>query len=136
MLFSVNRLRAKSFHSLKNITLSIHNSYSWYQKLKLDLYVALHYSIVKFYNALKIMSTFASALYAVSVPTFDISLLAVVQISLILVAVGAFALLFKPLLVGIARAMVLVVRPKLSREQRLARQQLREEQALKLRQQA
>lgn len=82
------------------------------------------------------MSTFASALYAVSVPTFDISLLAVVQVSLILVAVSAFALLFKPLLVGIARAMVLVVRPKLSREQRLARQQLREEQALKLRQRA
>ena len=35
---------------------------------------------------------------------------------------GAFALVFKPLLVGIARALVLVVRPKLSREQRLARE--------------
>lgn len=80
------------------------------------------------------MSSFATALYAISVPTFDITLLAVVQIALVIVAVGAFALLFKPLLVGIARAMVLVVRPKLSREQRLARQQLREAQALKLRQ--
>ncbi|MNU00725.1 hypothetical protein D3C72_2439310 [compost metagenome] len=48
-----------------------------------------------------------------------------------IVAAGAFALLFKPLLVGIARATVLVVRPKLSREQRLARQQMREAQSLK-----
>lgn len=131
---SVNRPAAKYFHSLEYITHSIHNSYSRYQELKLDLYVALHYSTLKFYNALEIMSTFATALYAVSAPAFDVSLLAVFQVALIVVAVGAFALLFKPLLVGIARAMVLVVRPKMSREQRLARQQLREAQALKLRQ--
>lgn len=76
------------------------------------------------------MSTFASALYAVSAPVLEISLLNVLQIALASVAVGAVVMLFKPLLVGIARAMVLVVRPKLSREQRLARQQMREAQAL------
>ena len=77
------------------------------------------------------MSTFASALYAVSAPVLEISLLNVLQIALASVAVGAVVMLFKPLLVGIARAMVLVVRPKLSREQRLARLQMREAQALK-----
>lgn len=76
------------------------------------------------------MSTFASSLYAVSAPVLEISLLNTLQIALVIVAVGAFALLFKPLLVGIARAMVLVVRPKLSREERLARQQVREARAL------
>ena len=76
------------------------------------------------------MSTFAAALYAVSAPVLEISLLNTLQIALVIVAVGAFALLFKPLLVGIARAMVLVVRPKLSREERLARQQVREARAL------
>ena len=101
---------------------SIHNPYNWYQKMELDLYVALHYSTGKFYNALEIMSTFATALYAVSAPVLDIPFITVVQVLLALVAIGAFALVFKPLLVGIARALVLVVRPKLSREQRLARE--------------
>ncbi|MFM2087331.1 MAG: hypothetical protein RLZZ237_2200 [Pseudomonadota bacterium] len=71
------------------------------------------------------MSTFATAFYAVSAPVLDISLLNVLQIALAMVAIGAFALLFKPLLVGIARAMVLVVRPKLSRDERLAQQELK-----------
>lgn len=71
------------------------------------------------------MSTFAAAFYAVSAPVLDISLLNVLQIALAMVAIGAFALLFKPLLVGIARAMVLVVRPKLSRDERLAQQALK-----------
>ena len=89
--------------------------------MELDLYVALHYSTGKFYNALEIMSTFATALYAVSAPVLDIPFSTILQVALALLAIGAFALVFKPLLVGIARALVLVVRPKLSREQRLAR---------------
>jgi hypothetical protein len=89
--------------------------------MELDLYVALHYSTAKFYNALEIMSTFATALYAVSAPVLDIPFSTILQVALALLAIGAFALVFKPLLVGIARALVLVVRPKLSREQRLAR---------------
>ena len=88
--------------------------------MELDLYVALHYSTAKFYNALEIMSTFATALYAVSAPVLDIPFITVVQVLLALVAAGAFVMIFRPLLVGIARAMVLVVRPKLRRYQRLA----------------
>ncbi|MGK5026900.1 hypothetical protein [Janthinobacterium sp. RB2R34] len=68
------------------------------------------------------MSTFATALYAIPAAVLDISLIAFLQLALALVAIAAFALVFKPLLVGIARALVLVVRPKLSREQRLARE--------------
>ena len=90
--------------------------------MELDLYVAPHYSTAKFYNALEIMSTFATALYAMPAAVLDIPLIAVLQVALALVAIAAFALVFKPLLVGIARALVLVVRPKLSREQRLARE--------------
>ena len=48
--------------------------------------------------------------------------LQVLAVLLALVAAGAFVMIFRPLLVGIARALVLVVRPKLSREQRLARE--------------
>lgn len=90
--------------------------------MELDLYVALHYSTAKFYNALEIMSTFATALYAVSAPVQELPLHAVLQVLLALLALGVFVLVFKPLLVGIGRALVLVVRPKLSREQRLARE--------------
>ena len=89
--------------------------------MELDLYVALHYSTAKFYNALEIMSTFATALYAVSAPVLDIPFSTILQVALALLAIGVFSLVFKPLLVGIARALILVVRPKLSREQRLAR---------------
>jgi len=98
--------------------------------MELDLYVALHYSTGKFYNALE------QYVYLRLRPVRSIRtragnfLLNALQLVLVIVAVGAFALLFKPLLVGIARAMVLVVRPKLSREERLARQQMREAQVL------
>src|SRR5471030_3484690 len=88
--------------------------------MELDLYVALHYSTSNSIMHWNSMSTFATAFYAVSAAVLDISLLNVLQIALVMVAIAAFALLFKPLLVGIARAMVLVVRPKLSRDERLA----------------
>jgi len=43
-----------------------------------------------------------------------------------LAAVAALLVFFKPLLVGIARAMLLVVRPRLTKEERLARRQMRD----------
>jgi len=49
---------------------------------------------------------------------------AVQYFSLAVVTVG-FLTLFKPLLVGCARAAVLVVKPKLSKEERLQRRQVR-----------
>jgi hypothetical protein len=42
------------------------------------------------------------------------------QLLLSVSLIGGFLLLFKPLLVGIARALVLVVKPKMSKAQRLA----------------
>ncbi len=72
------------------------------------------------------MSTLISAVQASFAPLLDISLLAAVQVSLSVVVVGALLVLFKPLLRGIARALVLVVKPKMSKEQRLARRQMRD----------
>jgi hypothetical protein len=61
----------------------------------------------------------------------DFPLLATLKLAL-LVCVGAGLLvLFKPLLRGCLRAAVLVVRPKLSKEQRLQRRQMRDALLLK-----
>jgi hypothetical protein len=67
------------------------------------------------------MSTILSVLHHVIGPALGISLLGAVEALLVAVPVVFLLILFKPLLRGIARALVLVVRPKLSREQRLAR---------------
>ncbi len=54
----------------------------------------------------------------------DFSVIAAIELAL-LVAVGAGVLvLFKPLLLGCLRAAVLVVKPKMTREQRIQRRQM------------
>lgn len=45
-------------------------------------------------------------------------------------AVAGLLVFFKPLLVGIARALFLVVRPRLTKEERLARRHMRDAQML------
>ena len=47
-----------------------------------------------------------------------------------LAAVIGLLIFFKPLLVGIARALYLVVRPRLTKDERLARRQMRDAQML------
>ena len=47
-----------------------------------------------------------------------------------LAAVAGLLIFFKPLLVGIARALYLVVRPRLTKDERLARRQMRDAQIL------
>jgi hypothetical protein len=47
-----------------------------------------------------------------------------------LAAVAGLLMFFKPLLVGIARALYLVVRPRLTKEERLARRHMRDAQML------
>lgn len=47
-----------------------------------------------------------------------------------LAAVAGLLIFFKPLLVGIARALYLVVCPRLTKEERLARRQMRDAQML------
>ena len=74
----------------------------------------------------KFMSTFISAFHASALPLQEISPAGVIEAVLGCAALLAFVLLFRPLLVGIARALLLVVKPKLSREQRLAKMQMRD----------
>jgi len=70
------------------------------------------------------MSTILSVLHHVIGPAMGLSLLGAVEAVLVAVPLLLLLVLFKPLLRGIARALVLVVRPKLSKEQRLARRSL------------
>ncbi|MDC8757824.1 hypothetical protein [Janthinobacterium fluminis] len=72
------------------------------------------------------MSTVLSAAQIALAAVLDISLLSAVQIALGVVLLAALLVLFKPLLLGVARAAMLVVRPKMSKEQRLAERQMRD----------
>lgn len=54
----------------------------------------------------------------------DYSLFAAIKLALLVAVSGGLVVLFKPLLVGCARAAVLVVKPKMTRAQRLQRRQL------------
>lgn len=70
------------------------------------------------------MSTLISAVQ-------DISLISAIQLALAVCATAGVLVLFKPLLRGCARAAVLVVKPKLSKEERLQRRQMRDAMMLK-----
>lgn len=48
----------------------------------------------------------------------DFSLFAAIKLALLIAVSGGLIVLFRPLLVGCARAAVLVVKPKMTREQR------------------
>jgi len=54
----------------------------------------------------------------------DFSLLDAILLALLIAASGGLLVLFKPLLLGCARAAMLVVKPKMTRAQRLQRRQL------------
>ena len=58
----------------------------------------------------------------------DFPLLPFVGSAFGLLALAALVMLFRPLLTGIARALVLVVRPRLTREEQAARRQMRDAQ--------
>ena len=70
------------------------------------------------------MSTIISVLQA-------LSFIAVIQLALAAVVTVGLLVLFKPLLRGCARAAVLMVKPKLSKEERLQRRQIRDAMMLK-----
>ena len=61
----------------------------------------------------------------------DFSFLAAVQLALAAVVAIALLVLFKPLLRGCARAIVLLVKPKLTKEELLQRRQMRDAMMLK-----
>ncbi|SEO29526.1 hypothetical protein SAMN05428959_106138 [Duganella sp. CF517] len=70
------------------------------------------------------MSTIISVLQALSFTT-------VIQLALAAVVTIGLLILFKPLLRGCARAAVLIVKPKLTKEERLQRRQMRDAMMLK-----
>ncbi len=70
------------------------------------------------------MSTIISVLQALSFIT-------VIQLALAAVVTVGLLVLFKPLLRGCARAAVLLVKPKLTKEERLQRRQMRDSMMLK-----
>lgn len=74
------------------------------------------------------MSTFISAVQTLML---DISLLSALQVVIGSISIVALLMLFKPLLRGIVRALILVVKPKLSKEERLHRRQMRDAVMLK-----
>jgi hypothetical protein len=95
--------------------------------MQVDLYVAPHYSNVNKNNSYwNFMSIIISTLQAGLVPVWDVSLLGAVQTLLGITFSVALLVLFKPLLLGVGRALVLLVKPRLSKEQRLARRQMKD----------
>ena len=61
----------------------------------------------------------------------DLSFITAIQLALAAVVTVGLLVLFKPLLRGCARAAVLIVKPKLSKEERLERRQMRDAMMLK-----
>nr|WP_315222653.1 hypothetical protein [uncultured Duganella sp.] len=70
------------------------------------------------------MSTIISVLQALSFTT-------AIQLALAAVVTVGLLVLFKPLLRGVARAAMLIVKPKLTKEERLQRRQMRDAMMLK-----
>ena len=70
------------------------------------------------------MSTIISVLQALSFTT-------AIQLALAAVVTVGLLVLFKPLLRGVARAAMLIVKPKLTKEERLQRRQMRDSMMLK-----
>jgi hypothetical protein len=69
------------------------------------------------------MSTFISAVQAL---LLEVSLMTALQAVLGSLLALSLALLFKPLLLGVARALVLAIHPKPSREERAQRRKMRD----------
>ncbi|MDL2356454.1 MAG: hypothetical protein QFF03_14470, partial [Pseudomonadota bacterium] len=70
------------------------------------------------------MSITANLFQAATLGAFQV--LPFVRAALSLSAFAGLAMFFKPLLTGIVRALVLVVRPRLSKEEKLARRHMRD----------
>ena len=61
----------------------------------------------------------------------DLSFITAIQLALAAIVTVGLLVLFKPLLRGCARAAVLIVKPKLTKEERLQRRQMRDAMMLK-----
>jgi hypothetical protein len=97
--------------------------------LELDLYVALHYSSgQQHFTHRNIVSFSASLFQTVSAP--GVPLLPLMRGLLGVSALAGLLIFFKPLLTGIVRALVLVVRPRRTKEEQRARRHMRDAQML------
>jgi hypothetical protein len=88
--------------------------------LELDLYVALHYSSGQQQFTHRNIVSFTASIYQ-TVGFSGVPLLPLVRGLLGVSALAGLLIFFKPLLVGIFRALVLVVRPRRTKEQQRAR---------------
>jgi hypothetical protein len=110
----------------------IHKHYSRYGKTKLYLYIALHYSLHIFIKDRKneeIMSFLNIAFpVASAMPMAEFALSSIIASARPLLGIGILTTLlvvFKPLIVGMLRAALLLLQPKLSREEKMAKRNLR-----------
>lgn len=110
---------------------SIHNQYKRHQETELDLYVALHDNPIRNQlNLEKAMTALASLFHIVAAYLSAFSFAQLVRGVFVLSAMAGFFMFFRPLLTGIARALVLTVRPRLTRDQIAARRQARDARLL------
>jgi hypothetical protein len=95
--------------------------------MELDVYVALHYSKVIPSQCIgNIVSSTAALLQTV----YHLPLLPLLRDVLAVCLLAALAVLFRPLLTGIGRALVLVVKPHRSKEELAARRHMRDARML------
>jgi hypothetical protein len=76
------------------------------------------------------VSVFASLIQTVVGAAADVSPASLVRVTFQVSVYGALAMFFKPLLTGIARALVLVVKPRRTKDEIAARRQMRDAQLL------
>lgn len=76
------------------------------------------------------MSAFISTVQTSLVPALDVPFATLIGAVLGLGAVAAGLVLFKPLLTGLLNAAILLIRPKLSKEERLSRSHMRDSMLL------
>jgi hypothetical protein len=93
--------------------------------LELDLYVALQYSALQQQIFIGNIVSIATNLFQA---TAGLPVLPLVRGALGMSTIVGLILFFKPLLTGIARALVLTVRPRLSKDERAARNLMRNAQ--------
>jgi hypothetical protein len=110
----------------------IHKHYSRYGKTKLYLYIALHYSLhifIKDRKKEKIMSFLNIAFpVASAMPVAEVALSSIISSARPLLGIGILAtmlIVFKPIIVGMLRAALLVLQPKLTRDEKSAKRNLR-----------
>src|SRR5437764_12094745 len=86
----------------------------------------LRCTIVPLHSSILVIMSFSSTLFQLPVTAFPFTqlLLCMVQLTLL----GGVLMFFRPLLVGIARALVLVVCPRPTKDELAARRKLRDAQ--------